>query len=144
MANFTDISPKFDSLIRGGLKEECVTISNKHHIFALITRIGSFKTKMSIKLASVSKSGITFRSACDTLFKSSDKNVMVELYVNGKLLTHKASIVSHDVINELHEIRFTQPVEYIDEYLSNFNTAPHYGLNAPPASNGSMSLGMIV
>ncbi len=135
-----NISTKFDSLIQHESKEKYVTISNKHHIFALITRIGFFKTEMSVKLSSISKLGIMLSSACHILTNAINKNVIIELYIDGNLFIHKACVVSHDIANELYEIRFTQSFEFIDEYLENFNTSPHYGLNASPASNGNMNL----
>lgn len=121
-------------------KEKLITISKKHHIFGVITRIGFFKTETSINLASISKLGITFSSSCHSLTKAMNKKVMIELYIDGKLFVHIAYIVSHDAINELYEMKFPQSFEFIDKYSEHLNTSPHYGLNAPHASNGNMNL----
>jgi hypothetical protein len=134
-------STKSDLSIDYQYKEKhIVTISKKHHIFALITRIGFLKTETPIQLASISKLGITFSSARDVLTKVMNKNVMIELYIDGKLFIHNAYIVSHDAINELYEMKFSQSFEFIDKYLEHLHTSPRYGLNAPPASDGSMNL----
>lgn len=137
-------SAKSNLPIQNQPKEKLITISKKHHVFGVITRIGFFKTETSINLASISKLGITFSSACRSLTKAMNKNVMIELYIDGKLFVHNAYIVSHDVINELYEMKFSQSFEFIDKYLEHLHTSPRYGLNAPPASDGSMNLKAIV
>lgn len=132
---------KSDLPIQHQLKEKnVITISKKHHIFALITRIGFFKTETSIKLTSISKVGITVNAMRSKLTDAINKKLLIELYVDGKLFIHKAYIVSYDIINELYHIKFTHSFEFIDEYVEHLNTLPRYGLNAPPASDGTMNL----
>jgi hypothetical protein len=134
-------SAKSDLPIEYQHKEKhIIIIPKKHHIFGAIIRIGFFKTETSINLESISRLGITFSSACHSLTKAMNKNVMIELYIDGKLFVHNAYIVSHDVINELYEMKFSQSFEYIDKYLEHLNTSPRYGLNTSPASDGSMNL----
>lgn len=137
-SDFNDMSTKFDNLIK---KEDSradirIPVSRKHHIFASITRVGLFKTGgIAIELVSLSRSGALFNSAHHSFPKSLGKNVIVELSLNGKHSEHSASVVRQDTINNLYGIKFSQSLEAMDDYLSELNIPPHYGVDAPRASS---------
>ncbi len=137
MSNFTDMSARFDELLKEDARADVrIPISKKHHIFASITRLGLFKTGgIAIELMSLSRSGALFNSVHHSFPKSLGKNVLIELSLNGKHLEHEACIVRQDTINNLYGIKFSQSLDAIDDYLSELNIPPHYGVHAPRASS---------
>ncbi len=135
-SDFNDMSAKFDNLIKreDSRSDIRISISSKHHIFASITRIGLFKTGgIDVELVSISRSGALFSSAHHSFPKSLGKDLVIELSLNGKDFAHKACVVRKDTINNLYGIKFEQSVEAIDDYLSEFNISPHYGMDTPCA-----------
>ena len=146
MSNFTDftdftdltnVSAKFDELLREEARADVrISVSNKHHILASITRLGLFKTGgIAVELVSLSQSGALFNSAHHSFPKSLGKDVQIEIFLNGKHFEHEARVVRQDTINNLYGIKFTQSLEAIDDYLSEFNIPPRYGINAPRTSS---------
>jgi hypothetical protein len=69
------------------------------------------------------------------LLKSLNKDISIELQLNGRYFEYEAHIVRKDIINNLYGVKFTQAVDIIDDYLASLNIHPHYGLNMPLASS---------
>ena len=130
-------STKFDSLITNESKKTCVVVSNKHHIFMSITYVDLFKTQdFFVTLINISDSKALFRFVPNNNnVKLDNKNLTIKLSVNGELSKHEAKIIREDIINNIYEIKFLQPIKTISEYIFEFNTLPRYGLNAPEPSS---------
>ncbi len=143
MSSFTNMSARFDTLIGNEQRLDIrIPISNKHHVFVSISRIGLFKTGgINVELVSLSKSGALFSSSHHLFFKSLGKTMTIELSLNGKCFEYEAHVVRQDNINNLYGIKFNQSiVDAIENYLIELNIIPHYGLNTPKACSVWLTL----
>lgn len=143
MSDFTNMSARLDTLIGQEQRVDIrIPISNKHHIFASITRVGLFKTGgISVELVSINKSGALLCTSHHALRKSLGKTMTIELSLGGKYFEHEAHIVRLDSINNLYGIKFHQSIiEAIENYLVEFNICPHYGVNTPKACSVWLNL----
>lgn len=143
MSSFTNMSARFDTLIENEQRVDVrIPISNKHHVFASISRIGLFKTGgITVELVSLSKSGALFSTSHHSLVKSLSKTMTIELSLNGKCFKYEAHVVRQDSINNLYGIKFNQSIiDAIENYLIELNIFPHYGLNTPKACSVWLNL----
>jgi hypothetical protein len=116
-----------------------ISIPKEHPIFASfasIERIGLFNTGgIPVELVSISKHGALLNTAHHSFIKSFGKELTVKLFLNGKCFSYQAVVVRQDAINNLYGIKFSQSVEAIDNYLTELNIYPCYGLSAPTVSS---------
>ena len=124
-ADFHDISAKFDILIQDNVHTEMrVPVSKKHPIFMSIARIGLFKTGgINVELVSISKFGALFITSHHAL-KSQDKDMTIELSLNGRHFKYDAHVVQQDSINNFYGIKFEHSIEAIDNYLTEHRIHP--------------------
>ncbi len=137
-ASFNNISAQFDSLIHDNHHAEIlhIPVSSKHNISASINRIGLFKTGgIDIELVSINKSGALFSTPHHSLIKSLEKDITIELQLNGQHFEYEAHVVRQDTINNLYGIKFTESIEAIDTYLASLNVHPQHELNMSPDSS---------
>ncbi len=143
MSDFTNMSARFDTLMGNEQRVDVyIPISNKHHVFASISRIGLFKTGgITVELVSLSKSGALFATPHHLFLKSLGKTMTIELSLNGKCFEYEAHVVRQDSINNLYGIKFNQSIiEAIENYLIDLNIFPQYGVNTPKACSVWLNL----